>query len=90
MRSKTKIYPLAAAICYTVFGVYIAVELVEPNFRCGYYFAAFWDTLFFCGLIGLAAAHVAQRYYHRGVKIITAKQERDFPLLFDFSVLLAW
>lgn len=52
MRSKTKIYPLAAAICYTVFGVYIAVELVEPNFRCGYYFAAFWDTLFFCGLIG--------------------------------------
>ena len=58
MRSKTKIYPLAAAICYTVFGVYIAVELVGPNFRCGYYFAAFWDTLFFCGLIGLAAAHV--------------------------------
>ena len=58
MRSKTKIYPLAAAICYTVFGVYIAVELVGSNFRCGYYFAAFWDTLFFCGLIGLAAAHV--------------------------------
>ncbi len=58
MRSKAKIYPLAAAICYTVFGVYIAVELVGPNFRCGYYFAAFWDTLFFCGLIGLAAAHV--------------------------------
>ena len=56
MRSKTKIYTFAAAICYTVFGIYFAVMQFELHFRTGVYLLVFMDTVFLCGLIGLAAA----------------------------------
>ena len=50
-----------AAICCVLYGIYIAIVMVGPPLRLGYYPYAFMSMLYLCGLIGLGAAQMLRK-----------------------------